>query len=90
MIKQLQKSAQKYNLKRSEISMETALSRTKARRKLNVNHRCIESPMTVIEAHLLASILRRTALRQPVSCGEGFELANSTIEGKEAQVALMM
>jgi hypothetical protein len=45
--------------------------------------------MIGIEANLLAAILRRAALRQPVSCGEGLKLANSTIEGTESQVALM-
>jgi hypothetical protein len=44
--------------------------------------------MIGIEAHLLAAILR-AALRQPVSCGGGFELANFMIEGTESQVALM-
>jgi hypothetical protein len=69
--------------------METALSRTRVGRKLKVNHRGTYSHMIGIEAHLLAAILRRAAFRQPVSCGEGFELANSMIEGTEAQVALM-
>jgi hypothetical protein len=80
---------EKYNVKRSEISIETVLSRTKVGRKLKVNHRGPYSPMIGIGAHLLAVILRRAARRQPVSCGEGLELANSMIEGTEAQVALM-
>jgi hypothetical protein len=42
-----------------------------------------------IEAHLLATILQRAALHQPVYCGDGLELANSTIEGTESQVAFM-
>jgi hypothetical protein len=45
--------------------------------------------MAGIEAHLLAAILRRAALRQPVSCAEGLVLANSLIEGTMAQVELM-
>jgi hypothetical protein len=44
--------------------------------------------MIGIEAHLLAAIMRQSALRQPVSCGEGLELAKSMIEGTEAQFAL--
>jgi hypothetical protein len=83
------KVCQKYNLERSEISMETALSRMKVGRKLKVNHRGKESPMIGIEAHLLASILRYSSLLHPVSCGEGLELANSMIKGTESQVALM-
>jgi hypothetical protein len=35
------------------------------------------------------AILRRAALRQPVTCGEGLVLANSMIEGTEAKVRLM-
>jgi hypothetical protein len=38
---------------------------------------------------VLAAILRRAALCQPVTCGEGLVLANSMIEGTEAQVRLM-
>jgi hypothetical protein len=45
--------------------------------------------MIGIEAQLLASILRQTSLRQPLSCGEGLELANSIIEGTQAKLALM-
>jgi hypothetical protein len=87
--KEVSKVCEKYNVKRNEISIETALSRTKVGRKLKVNHRFTDSPMIGIEFHLLAAILRRAALRQPVSCGEGLELANSMIEGTEAQLALM-
>jgi hypothetical protein len=39
--------------------------------------------MAGIEGHLLAAILRRAALRQPVSCAEGLEFENSLIEGKK-------
>jgi hypothetical protein len=45
--------------------------------------------MVGIEGHLLAVMLRRAALRQPVYCAEGLELANSMIEGTETQVGLM-
>jgi hypothetical protein len=45
--------------------------------------------MIGIEAHLLAAILRRASLRQPVTCVEGRVLANSVIQGTEAQVRLM-
>jgi hypothetical protein len=45
--------------------------------------------MISIEAHLRAAILRRAALLQPVSCGEGLELANYMIEGTQSQLALM-
>jgi hypothetical protein len=45
--------------------------------------------MIGIEAHLLACIMRRAALHQQVSCGEGLELANSIIEETQAQLALM-
>jgi hypothetical protein len=87
--KAVAKVCQKYNLERSEISMETAVSRTNVGQKLKANHRGTESPMIGIEAHLFDVILQREALRQPVSCGEGLELTNSMIEGNESQVALM-
>jgi hypothetical protein len=87
--KAVSKVCEKCNVKRSEISIKTALSRTKVGRKLKVNHRGPDSPMIGIEAHLLAAILRRAALHQPVYCGEGLELANSMIVGTEAQLALM-
>jgi hypothetical protein len=74
------KVCKKYDLERSELPMETALSRTKVGRKLKLKHRGTPSPMIGIEAHLLADILRRAALRQPVTCGEGLVLANSMIE----------
>jgi hypothetical protein len=45
--------------------------------------------MTGIKSHFLAAILRRAALRQPVSCAEGLALTNSPIEGTMAQVELM-
>jgi hypothetical protein len=61
--KAVAKVCEKYNVERSEISIETALSRTKVGRKLKVNHRGTYSPMIGIEAHLLAAILRRAALR---------------------------
>jgi hypothetical protein len=69
--------------------MQTALSRNRVGRKFKVNHRGTESPMAGIEWHLLAAILRRAALRQPVSCAEGLELDNSTIEGTKTQLDLM-
>jgi hypothetical protein len=87
--KAVSKVCEKYNVKRSDISIETALSRTKVGQKLKVNHRGPDSPMIGIEAHLFATILRRAALCQPVSCGGGLELANSMIEGTEAQLALI-
>jgi hypothetical protein len=45
--------------------------------------------MVGIKVHLLAVILRRAALRQPVPCAEGLELVNSMIEGIETKVGLM-
>jgi hypothetical protein len=87
--KAVAKVCKKYNLERSDISMEMSLSRTKVGHKLKVNHRCTDSPMIGIEEHLLAAILRQAALRQPVYCGEGLELTNSMIEGANAHVALM-
>jgi hypothetical protein len=87
--KAIQKVCEKYNIERSEIKMETALSRNKVGRKLKVKHRGTNSPMAGIEGHLLAAILRRAALRQPVSCAEGLELANSLIEGTTTQLDLM-
>jgi hypothetical protein len=45
--------------------------------------------MVGIEAHLLGIILRCVALRQPVSCAEGLELANSLIEGTARQRCLI-
>jgi hypothetical protein len=87
--KSVGKVCKKNDLERSGLSMETDLSRTKVGRKLKVKHRGTQSPMIGIEAHLLASILRRAALRHPVTCGEGLVLANSMIEGTEAHVRLM-
>jgi hypothetical protein len=69
--KVIEKVCVKYNIERNEKQMETALSRNRVGRKLKVKHRGTESPMTGIEGHLLAAILRRAALRQPVSCAEG-------------------
>jgi hypothetical protein len=42
----------------SELSMETALIRTKVGRKLKVKHRGIQSPTIGIYAHLLATMFR--------------------------------
>jgi hypothetical protein len=56
--KAVEKVCNKYNLERSDLSMETSLSITKVVRKLKVKHRGTESPMIGIEAHLLAAILR--------------------------------
>jgi hypothetical protein len=75
------KVCETYNVERSDILFETALNITKVGRKLKVNHRGTDSPLIGIEAHLLADILRRAALRQPVYCGEGLELDNLMIEG---------
>jgi hypothetical protein len=60
--------------------METALSIKKVGRKLKVKYRGTESPMAGLEGHLLDAILRRSALHQPVSCAEGLEFSNSSIE----------
>jgi hypothetical protein len=72
--KAVAKVCEKHNVERSEISIETTIIRTKVGRKLKVNHRGTDSPMIGIEAHLLAVILRRAVLHQPVSCSEGLEL----------------
>jgi hypothetical protein len=88
--KAVSKLCGKYNVERSEISIETAISRTKVGRKIKVNQRGTSySPMIGIEAHMIAVILRRAALRQPVYCGEVLELANSMTEGTQSQLALM-
>jgi hypothetical protein len=87
--KVIEKVCVKYNIERNEIQMETTLSRNRVGRKLKVKYRDTESPMVGIEGHLLAAILRRAALRQPVSCAEGLELANSLIEGTTTQLDLM-
>jgi hypothetical protein len=65
--KAVSKVCEKYNVKMSDISIETALNRTKLGRKIKVNHLGTYSPIVDIESHLLAAILRREALRQPVS-----------------------
>jgi hypothetical protein len=65
--KSVQKICNKYDLERSELSIETALSRTKVGRKLKVKHIGTPSPTIGIEAHLLAAILRRAALHKPVT-----------------------
>jgi hypothetical protein len=87
--KVIDKVCVKYNIERNEIQIETALSRNRVGRKLKVNHRGTESPMAGIEGHLLAAIICRAALRQPVSCAEGLKLANSLIEGTSTQLDLM-
>jgi hypothetical protein len=81
--------SQKFNLETSEIEMRKILSRIEPGRKLRVKRRGTNSPMAVIEAHLLAAILCRAALHRPVSCAEGLALANSLIQGTVAQVELM-
>jgi hypothetical protein len=58
--------------------------------KLKVNHRGTQSPIAGTKGHLLAAILRRTALRQPVYCAEGLELAKSMIKGTKTQIDLMV
>jgi hypothetical protein len=87
--KVIEKVCDKYNIERNEIQMETALSRNKVGRKLKVYHHGTESPMAGIEGHLLAVILRRAALHQPVSCAEGLGLANSLIEGTLTPLDIM-
>jgi hypothetical protein len=87
--KVIEKVCVKYSIKRNEIQMETVLSRNRVGRKLKVKHRATESPMAGIEGHLLAAILCRAALRQPVSCAEGLEVANSLIEGTTIRLDLM-
>jgi hypothetical protein len=72
---------EKYNVERSEIAIEMALSRIKAGQKLKVNHWGTDSPMIGIAAHLLAAILRRAAIHHPVYCGDGLVM--------EAQLALV-
>jgi hypothetical protein len=66
--------------------METDLSGNKFGRNLKVKHHGTHSPMSDIKGHLLAGILRRAGLRQPVSCAEGLELSNSMIEGTTKQL----
>jgi hypothetical protein len=83
------KVCKEYNLERSELHIETALSRNKVGRKLKVRNCSTQSPMAGIEGHLLAAILRRAAFHQPVYCAEGLELANSMIKGKTAQLDLV-
>jgi hypothetical protein len=79
----------KYKMEREDINLSTVLSRMKSGHKFKVKHRGTVSPMIDIEAHLLGIILCRAALGQPISCAEGLELANSLIEGTQAQVDLM-
>jgi hypothetical protein len=45
--------------------------------------------MHEVEAHLLKVILLRGAMRQPFSCGEGLELANSIIEHTVTQLQII-
>jgi hypothetical protein len=56
-----------YNRSRSEIQIETVFCRTKVGRKLKARHRGTISPMVGIKVHLLAAIMCRAALRQPIS-----------------------
>jgi hypothetical protein len=74
--KVIEKVCDKYNIERNERQMEIALSRNKVGRKLKVKHRGTESPMAGIEGYLLAAMLRRAALRQPVSCAKAWKKAN--------------
>jgi hypothetical protein len=87
--KLIPKVCEKCNLERSEIKYNTVLSRNRTGYKLKVQHPGTRSPMVGIEAHLLVIILRCAALRQPVSCAEGLELANSLLEGTVHQLCLI-
>jgi hypothetical protein len=78
-----------YNFEESEINVKTILNRTKPGQKLIVKHRGTNSPDAGTDAHLLADILRRAVIRQPVYCAEGLALANSFIDGTPAQTDFM-
>jgi hypothetical protein len=78
----------KYKLDRSQIHIETVFSRNKVGQKLKVKHPGKTSPMSGINGHLLAAILHRAALRQPIDYAEGLQLANSLIEGTETKSGL--
>jgi hypothetical protein len=69
--KSISKVCEKCNLERSEIKYNTVLSRNRTGHKLKLQHPSTRSPMVSIKAHLLGIILRRAALRHPVSCAEG-------------------
>jgi hypothetical protein len=87
--KAITKVCDKDKLERHKINLSTVLIQNKAGHKLKVKHRDTVSPMIGIEAHLLGIILCRVALRQPVSCVEDIELANSLIDETHAQVDLV-
>jgi hypothetical protein len=87
--KVIKKVCVKYSIERNEIQMQKSLSRNRVGRKLKVKHCGTKSPMAGIEGHLIAAIIGRAAIRQPVSCAEGLQLANSMIEGKTTQIHLM-
>jgi hypothetical protein len=87
--KTIKKVRERYKLTRHEIHLSAVLIRNKEGHKLKVEQRGAVSPMSGIEADLLGIILRRVALRQPVSCAEGLELANSLIDWTQTQVDLM-
>jgi hypothetical protein len=87
--KSISKVCEKYNLEKSEIKYNTVLSRNITGNKLKVQHPGTRSHMVGIKAHLIGIILSRAALRQPVSCAEGLELANSLIEGTAHQLCLI-
>jgi hypothetical protein len=46
--------------------------------------------MAGFEAHLLKCLIIRGATRQPVSCAEGLQLANSIIDGTISQAQLIL
>jgi hypothetical protein len=87
--KAITKVCEKYKLERHEINLSTVLLRNKPGHKLKVKHHGAVSPMIGIEAHLLGPILHRAALRHPVSCAEGLELANSLFDGTQVQFDVM-
>jgi hypothetical protein len=87
--KEITKVCEKYKMERDDLNLSTVLSQMRPGHKFKVKHRGTVAPMIGIEAHLLGTILHRAALRQPVSCAEGLELANPQIEGTPTQFDLM-
>jgi hypothetical protein len=90
MLEELMRHAiTKFGAPLAELKYETIRGRRKTNRKLKCTHRGPLSLMHEVEAHLLKVILLRGVMRQPVSCGEGLELADLIKEDTVTQLQMI-
>ena len=77
----VEKAREKYNIPSTvAISIETIRSRAK-RGNCKVAHRGTPSPMEKVEQYIVEIASQLAKMRQPISCRQGLELANSLITG---------